>query len=162
MERIVVFTLRLAELAFAAIVAGVNGEYLHSVQGVDSWVIGRSIYAEVVAGISLFFALIWLIPFSYSLTNWPLDVIISLCWWAAFGLLVDQNENSLCGGPFNWNNVALRGEDPCGKAKAVIAFSFLSALVWLLSALVSVFWVRRQTHKVERTRTRRWHRRSHV
>jgi hypothetical protein len=89
MERIVVFTLRLAELAFAAIVAGVNGEYLHSVQGVDSWVIGRSIYAEVVAGISLFFALIWLIPFSYSLTNWPLDVIISLCWWAVFGLLVD-------------------------------------------------------------------------
>lgn len=93
MERIVVFTLRLAELAFAAIVAGVNGEFLHNSQGVDSWTIGRSIYAEVVAGISLFFALIWLIPLSYSMTNWPLDVIISLCWWAVFGLLVDV---SLC------------------------------------------------------------------
>lgn len=89
LERIVVFAIRLAELAFAAVVAGVNGEFLHNSKGVDSWTIGRQIYAEVVAGISIFFALIWLIPTSHTLTNWPLDVVISLCWWAAFGLLVD-------------------------------------------------------------------------
>lgn len=89
LERIVVFALRLAELAFAAVVAGINGKFLHDSRGVDSWTIGRFIYAEVVAGIALFFALIWLIPFSSSLTNWPLDIVISLCWWAVFGLLVD-------------------------------------------------------------------------
>lgn len=89
LERIVVFTLRLAELAFAAIVAGINGKFLHDSEGVDSWTIGRFIYAEVVAAIALFFSLIWLIPFSSSLLNWPFDIFISLNWWAVFGLLVD-------------------------------------------------------------------------
>lgn len=161
-ERIVVFAIRVAELAFAAVVAGVNGEFLHHSQGVDSWTIGRQIYAEVIAGISIFFALIWLVPFSSSMTNWPLDVVISLCWWAAFGLLVDQLDSSACGDVFNWSDLSLRG-DPCGKFKTVIAFSFLSALLWLVSALVSLFWVHRQTRKVERTHRRsRWGRRSHV
>lgn len=110
LERIVVFTLRLAELAFGAIVAGINGKFLHDSEGVDSWTIGRFIYAEVVAGISLFFALIWLIPFSSSLTNWPLDIFISLNWWAVFGLLVDvslpaslPSHHMTCG--INWISI---------------------------------------------------------
>jgi hypothetical protein len=48
-----------------------------------------------------------------------------------------------CGGLWNWSNIAPRG-DACGKLKAVIAFAFLSAIVWLASAAVGFFWVRRQ------------------
>ncbi|KAI1486589.1 hypothetical protein F5X96DRAFT_654419 [Biscogniauxia mediterranea] len=79
--------LRLAELAFAAIVAGINGEYLHWVRHTSSWHQGRFIYTEVVAGISLFLALIWLIPFSSSFIHWPIDLVIAICWFVAFGLL---------------------------------------------------------------------------
>ncbi len=81
--------LRLAELAFAAIVAGLNGDYLHAVRKADSWQIGRFIYAEAVAGISILLALIWLIPFSGTFVHWPADLIISVAWFVAFGLLVD-------------------------------------------------------------------------
>lgn len=88
LDRIVSLVLRVAELAFAAIVAGVNGEFLHESRA-DSWTLGRSIYAEVVAGISIFLALIWLIPFSSTFIHWPIDLVISICWWAVFGLLVD-------------------------------------------------------------------------
>jgi hypothetical protein len=81
--------LRLAELAFAAIVAGVNGAYLHAVQDSDSWNQARFIYTEVVAGLALFLALIWLFPFSGSFVHWPVDVLISICWFVAFGLIVN-------------------------------------------------------------------------
>ena len=89
LDRLASLLLRAAELAFGAIVAGVNGEFLDKNSGVDSWTIGRYIYAEVVAGIAIFFSLIWLIPFSSTFLHWPIDIIISLCWWAVFGLLVD-------------------------------------------------------------------------
>ena len=88
LDRLLSLLLRAAELGFGAIVAGVNGEFLDT-SSADSWTLGRYIYAEVVAGIAIFFSLIWLIPFSSTFTHWPLDIIISLCWWAVFGLLVD-------------------------------------------------------------------------
>jgi hypothetical protein len=89
--------LRVAELAFAAIVAGLVGQFLHSVQGSsDSWDLGRFIYTEVIAGLSILLAIIWLFPFSGSFIHWPADVIISVCWFAAFGLLVSYL-NGTCG-----------------------------------------------------------------
>ncbi|KAL6866225.1 hypothetical protein ACO1O0_002332 [Amphichorda felina] len=165
LDRLLSLLLRAAELGFGAIVAGVNGEFLDT-SSADSWTLGRYIYAEVVAGIAIFFSLIWLIPFSSTFTHWPLDIIISLCWWAVFGLLVDDLDGSACGGVFYWGNVSLRG-DPCGKFKTVIAFSFLSAVLWLVSALIGYFWTSRREHRAARaevahSRRRRWHRRSYV
>lgn len=49
----------------------------------------------------------------------------------------------------------LRGPDQCGKWKAVIAFSFLSAICWLVSGLIGILWVR--DHE-RRTYRRRWYR----
>lgn len=97
-ERIISFLLRAAELACAAIVAGVNGDYLDD-SNASSWQLGRFIYAEVVAGIAILFSLLWLLPFSGGFINWPLDVVISICWWVVFGLLVDvsHSEHHLAG-----------------------------------------------------------------
>ncbi len=81
--------LRLAELAFAAIVAGLTGDYLHSVQGSSSWDQGRFIYTEVVAGLSIILSIIWLFPFSGSFIHWPADLFISVAWFVAFGLIVN-------------------------------------------------------------------------
>jgi hypothetical protein len=81
--------LRVAELVMAAIVAGVNGAYLHAVQGSDSMSQARFIYTEVVAAIAIFLSIIWLFPFSGSFVHWPVDILISICWFVAFGLIVN-------------------------------------------------------------------------
>ncbi|UNI20637.1 hypothetical protein JDV02_006709 [Purpureocillium takamizusanense] len=163
LDRVVSLLLRAAELAFAAIVAGVTGEYLHK-SGASSWDLGRFIYTEVVAALSIFFALIWLVPFSSTFIHWPVDLLLSVLWWVSFGLLVDLIGSS-CGAVFDWDNVAPRG-DQCGKFKANIAFAFLSAVLWLASALVGLFWVRRRERLAARADTyhrhHRWYRRSRV
>ncbi|KAF9767382.1 hypothetical protein IL306_000081 [Fusarium sp. DS 682] len=149
LDRVVSLVLRAAELVFAAIVAGVNGEYLHNARGASSWQLGRFIYTEVVAALGILFSLLLLIPFSSTFVHWPLDIFMSINWWIVFGLLVDLIGNS-CGRVFDWDNVHPVHGDQCGKTKAVIAFSFLSALLWLVSALIGFFWVRRREHTVAR------------
>jgi hypothetical protein len=167
LERIANILLRLAQLVFSAIVAGITGWYLHKSDeaGVSSWDMGRFIYTEIVAAISLLAALIWLVPFSSSFIHWPFDLFLSVNWFVAFGLLVDQLGDT-CGYVFNWDNVAPRG-DICGKLKAVMAFSFLAAICFLASALVGLLWIRRRERKIAQAdahyaHRRRWYRRSRV
>lgn len=63
-----------------------------------------------------------------------MDVIISLAWFAAFGILVNALNRMPCGGVFQWGNIRVgRG---CSRWKAAEAFSFLSAVVWLVSGFV--------------------------
>jgi hypothetical protein len=88
--------LRLAEMAFAAIVAGINGHYLHTLRKVDAGHLWRFIYTEAVAGLSILLAIIWLIPFKGSFTHWPADLVISVAWFVAFGVLVDWLDDQ-CG-----------------------------------------------------------------
>ncbi|KAI4861728.1 marvel domain-containing protein [Hypoxylon rubiginosum] len=145
--------LRLAELAFAAIVAGINGEYLHAVRDSDSWAQGRFIYTEVVAAIAIFLSIVWLFPFAGSFVHWPVDVVISICWFVAFGLLVNALDGP-CGYVFDWGGISFRPEDQCGKWKAVEAFTFLSAVCWIVSAALDIFWVRDREARVYR---RRWY-----
>ncbi|KAI0134382.1 integral membrane protein [Xylariales sp. AK1849] len=156
---LVAMILRLAELAFACIVAGVNGAYLHAVRNSDSWSQARFIYTEVVAGVAIFLSLIWLFPFSGSFVHYPLDIFISICWFVAFGLIVNLLGGS-CGAVFNWSGVNLHGTNQCGNWKAIIAFTFVSAIIWLVSAIIGIIWVRDHERKQYRRRT--WGRRSRV
>jgi hypothetical protein len=119
---------------------------------IDSWPQARWIYTEVIAGLSILLGLIWLIPFSSGFFSWPstclshgtykfsciltqalVDILISFAWFAAFGILVDAIHHSSCGSIWSWR---FGGEGFCGRWKAAEAFSFLSAIVWLVSALV--------------------------
>jgi len=119
----------------------------------------RFIYTEVVAAISIFLAIIWLFPFSGSFVHWPLDLFISICWFVAFGLIVNLLDGT-CGYVFDWQGVNLRGVDSCGNWKAVIAFSFVSAILWLVSAIIGIIWVRDHERKYQRRSG--WGRRSRV
>jgi len=132
---IISIILRLAQLAFAAIVAGLTGDFLHKSEGASSWDLGRHIYTEVVAGLSILLAIIWLFPFSGSFIHWPADLFISIMWFVSFGLLVDWL-NGACGYVFDWDEFEITGNDYCALWKANIAFTFLSALVWLVSAIL--------------------------
>lgn len=147
LDRILSMGLRVAELVFAAIVAGVTGSHLHQ-SNASSWALGRFIYAQVVSALAMLVALVLLIPFSSTFTSWPVDVFMSILWWVVFGLLVDMHGDG-CGRVFDWGNVSPRG-DQCGRFKANLAFSFLSALFWLVSALIGFFWVRRRESRAAR------------
>jgi Membrane-associating domain len=70
------------------------------------------------------------------------DIIISLAWFAAFGVLVDAlgDLSASCGGLWHWSN--LTANNDCSRWKAAEAFSFLSACFWLASGLL----VRPLTH----------------
>lgn len=158
---IVSMILRLAELAFAAIVAGLVGDFLHSVQGSSSsWDLGRFIYTEVIAGFSIILAIIWLFPFSGSFIHWPADFVISVCWFVAFGLLVNYL-NGACGYVFDWSGIGFSGTNTCAMWKAAIAFCFLSAICWLVSAILGIYWTHRRTAPAIADggyRRRRWYR----
>ncbi|KAH9228201.1 hypothetical protein K456DRAFT_1847237 [Colletotrichum gloeosporioides 23] len=157
-DRIVQMIFRAAELAFAAIVTGITGAYLHAHDNASSWDNGRFIYTIVVSSISMVLALVWLLPFSGSFVHWPMDIFFSILWFVSFGLLVNLIGDG-CGPVFDWSNVSPRGDD-CGRHKANIAFTFLSAIVWLASALIGLFWVRRRTAVADNrpaVHRRRWY-----
>ncbi|KAJ4406781.1 hypothetical protein N0V82_010060 [Gnomoniopsis sp. IMI 355080] len=155
---------RLAELVFSAIVAGITGHYLHQSHNQSSWALGRFIYTEVVAGLSIFLSIIWLFPFAGSFIHWPTDLVLSIAWFVVFGLLVNWLDGS-CGHTFDWSSLGFRGTN-CGSWKTDEAFAFLSAICWLVSALLGLHWVRKRTQRnaaaTTTTSNRRWYRRSRV
>ncbi|KAA6413826.1 MAG: hypothetical protein FRX48_02188 [Lasallia pustulata] len=158
--------LRASELAFAAAVAGLIGHYLHAYRHVNIGPKGRFIYTEVVAGLSIVSALIWLLPFTFTggLTSWPLDLLFFTAWTVAFGLLVAFVAPLHCGYIWNWYSISEKGM--CEKWRAAAAFSVVSALFWLLSALLGYNLLRRAHDNVRDardsgvtpgTRRRKWY-----
>lgn len=142
-DDLISFLLRVGELAFAAVVAGITGDYLHSVNdepNSDSSK-ARFIYTEVVAGLSILLALLWLFPFSGTFIHWPIDLLLFVAWMVAFGLLVDFIGPLDCGNVFYWGDITQQGV--CQRWKADVAFAFLSAIFWLASAILG-FWVLRR------------------
>jgi hypothetical protein len=142
LDDLISMCLRIGELAFAAVVAGLTGEYLHSIQGQGGdWSEGRFIYTEVVAAVSILLALLWLLPFSGTFIHWPVDLLISIAWFVSFGLLVNFIGPLDCGSIWYWGDLTENGT--CQKWKADVAFAFLSAIFWLASAILGIWVMRR-------------------
>jgi hypothetical protein len=59
--------------------------------------------------------------------------------------------NSGCGHVFNWSNVSPFG-NLCGRVKALEAFTFLSSIVWLASALLGIYFVHKRRAVVDGNR----------
>lgn len=79
-----------------------------------------------------------------------MDILISFAWFAAFGILVDAVNHLPCGSIWSWE---FGGGDPlCGRWKAAEAFSFISAIIWIFSALIGIWFTFRKRDKTtERT-----------
>ncbi|KAK5555136.1 hypothetical protein LTR46_006766 [Exophiala xenobiotica] len=150
LSRVLSIVLRVAELAFAAVVLGVTSKYLHDYRSGSGAPLARFIYVEVVAAISVLFALLWLLPFASGFFHWPVDLFLSFAWFAAFGLLVNYvNGRTNCGGnTFDWSGIRHGGT--CGRWKSNEAFSFLSAIVWIFSGLVGLWFIHRERRKTVR------------
>jgi hypothetical protein len=110
LSRLVSMVLRFAELVCASVVAGIIGSYLDSYDDANTWPEKRFIYTETIAGLSILLSLIWLLPFTGGFLHWPIDLIISAAWFAAFGLLVNAlGRNGCGGGAFSWGGITQGG-----------------------------------------------------
>jgi hypothetical protein len=87
LDDILSLCLRIGELAFSAVVAGLTGQYLHQHKGTSAWDEKRFIYTEVIAAIGIVFSLLFLLPFMSSFFHWPMDFLLFAGFMIAFGLL---------------------------------------------------------------------------
>ncbi|KAH7338514.1 hypothetical protein BKA66DRAFT_479752 [Pyrenochaeta sp. MPI-SDFR-AT-0127] len=148
--------LRLSELCSSAIVVALLGRFFYLLHlAPDRSIEGRLIYAEVISCLEIIASILLLIPLKYSFYAWPLDAIFFVCSIVAFGLLADLN--SSCSSYWYWNywgfywgrfwTVAPRaiitssvvGSAGCRTWRATLAFLFMGAMAWLLSAILGVF-----------------------
>ncbi|USP73629.1 hypothetical protein yc1106_00903 [Curvularia clavata] len=161
--------LRLSELCSAVIVVALLGRFFFYLSiGPDTSTNGRLIYAEVIACLEIFASIILIVPAKYSFYAWPVDVLFFICSIVAFGLLAALN--SSCDSFWYWNywgyywgrfwtvgprvtiTPGVVGNAGCGSWRAILAFLFIGAMSWMLSASLGGFMfleIRegRETHK---------------
>ncbi|KAK4934690.1 hypothetical protein LTR10_024108 [Elasticomyces elasticus] len=151
-SRIASMALRVAELVFAAVVIGNISSYLHQYHRNSGLPLARFIYVDIIAGLSILLALLWLLPFASGFFHWPIDLLLSFAWFAAFAILINYISNhTSCRGH---TNVGLSGTNTgysnglgCGRWRAAESFSFLSAIFWLISALLGLWFIHRERSK---------------
>jgi len=144
------------ELFSAAVVAGLVGEYLHKIDDANQNAGPRTVYAEALAGISLFFSIAYLPPLTYSFYGFFIDFSLFICWMVAFGLLEDLSGGAGCDSYWYWNNwgyywggyyaipnvhvtQSLVGRTACPKWRATLAFSFIGGIFWLITGCIGLY-----------------------
>lgn len=122
------------------VVIGVIASYIKGLNGGS--VESRFIYILVIAGISILLSLLWLLPFSGGFHHWPVDLILALTWFAAFGLLIDWADRHNCASNvFKWGGIT--NGSKCDVWRLSEAFAFLSACFWLASGLLGLWFISR-------------------
>jgi len=148
--------LRIGELCCSVIVVALLGRFFYLLRLAPDWSTdGRLVYAEVIAALSIVFSIILMPPLKYSFYAWPLDAVLFICTIVAFGLLAALNNS--CSSYWYWNywgyywgrfwTVAPRvaitagtvNNAGCGSWRSILAFLFMGAMAWLLSAILGVF-----------------------
>ncbi|KAF7555301.1 hypothetical protein G7Z17_g2297 [Cylindrodendrum hubeiense] len=172
-SKIVSMAFRGVELVIALGVAALTADYIRN-SHLSPWKLRQFIYIATVAGLSVFFAFIWLLPFKGTFMNWPFDAGISLLWGVATGLLyvyLDKN----CDKDFLESSIDLKNStadlknfkidlkgSQCDKFKADFIFAAISVAFWLGSALIGYFWVRRNFISAKKAAKKGNKRRNHV
>jgi len=159
LEDMISICLRVGELAFTAVVAGLTGEWLHHSKGTSAWNKKRFIYTEVIAAIGILFSLLFLLPFLASFHHFPIDFLLFAGLMISFGLLANYIGPN-CGSIWNWNGITHGGS--CDKFKADLAFLFLASIFFLASALLGVYVMHKYRARADRNARGGWYRRSRV
>lgn len=143
MLHFVALLLRFGQFAFAAVVLGFLAYFLNIRDETHAGPLGREIYTIIVAIFAVIASVAWMLPMRATELNYPFDFAFSVAWFAAFGVLVDWLHVTNCGPAFAWRGLHQAGY--CNHWKASEAFSFLSALFWLGSALLGVYVYHKRT-----------------
>ncbi|KAL5404254.1 hypothetical protein PMIN03_009294 [Paraphaeosphaeria minitans] len=144
--------LRFGELASAVIVVACLGRFFYYLNFTNVHANGRLIYAEVISALEIVFSLLLIVPARYSFYAFPLDIVFFICSIVAFALLA--NLNSSCSSAWYYNywgfywgrfwrvpNVTVEtiGSAGCRPWRVILAFLFIGAMLWLLSAILGAF-----------------------
>ena len=117
-----------------ATIAGLIGTYISNNKNDTTTPQTQFYYTVAVAAISMFLALLWLIPFAWSLVHYPTDTLILILWVIVYILMVNFIKPLDCGSIWDWSDITKGGT--CQKWKAAIAFTFLSAVFWLITTII--------------------------
>lgn len=94
-SRMVSLFLRFAQFVCSAIVLGLVAYFLHQRDKYGVGPLGRSIYTEIVAALSVIFSLIWMIPTTSSIINYATDLFFSAAWFVCIHRLFDNIDTML-------------------------------------------------------------------
>jgi hypothetical protein len=143
---------RVGELCSALIVLGITGHFLWLLGEADAYADSRIILAVVTASISTAFSVFTLLPFTFAFLAFPIDFVLFVVWLTTYCLLQSLTGLNPCGsiwyydywgyywGSYWWSpNVIITGPwdidwAGCGTWRTVLAFSFISSIVYLASA----------------------------
>jgi hypothetical protein len=136
--RIISIVLRIAQFITAAVVLGLIAYFLHQYDKYHVGPFNRLVYSVIIAAISVWLSLLWVILPHATWAHWLTDLIFCAAWFAVFGLLQDYYDDSInCGSTWAWNNINFTN-NYCGQWNAAQAFSFLAAVFWFASFIVGV------------------------
>ncbi|KAH6645609.1 hypothetical protein BKA67DRAFT_651344 [Truncatella angustata] len=147
---------RISELVSSVIVLGLLGRFLYLLSEANVYADSRIIYTTVVASISAFVSIILFIPFTYSFLAFPLDFILFVLWLVAFCLLEALTGTHACSARWYWNYWGYYWggywRDPivvgspadinwagCSSWQAVLAWTFISSMLFLLSSCLGAY-----------------------
>ncbi|KAK7433057.1 hypothetical protein QQZ08_000530 [Neonectria magnoliae] len=153
--------LRGAQLICAVVLIGVATHY---VKDSDTSIGHRSrfIFTDVAAALSAFFAFIWILPFSSNHMNWSIDLFIALGLAGASGWLIYRSEDQCGKATTSDVGIVTKFRDEhasdCTKWRALYIFAVVSTALWILSAVIGYFWVKKHTVKARsKTKTKGRH-----
>jgi hypothetical protein len=148
-SRIISIALRFAQFVSAAVVLGLTAYFLHQHEAHNVGPFSRLIYSVVIAAISVWLSLLWMILPHATIVHFVTDLFFCAGWFAVFGLLQDYYHDSLnCGSTWDWASIRLRNSY-CGQWNAAQAFSFLAAVFWFASFIVGIVaWSKRDRQTV--------------
>ncbi|KFZ11852.1 hypothetical protein V502_07372 [Pseudogymnoascus sp. VKM F-4520 (FW-2644)] len=157
-SRVASVLFRFMQLVSASIVAGLLGHYLNNLHDGGGSRNSRVVYAISIAGISIFFSLIFMLPLKYQFYAFPLDLIMFIMWMVAFGLLVNLGHgcnSSWYRSSWNWawgrwyrSPGAFTGSW-CGSWRSTLAWSFIGGIFWLLSFFLGLYYLMRHRSRSE-------------
>ena len=93
-SRLFSILLRVLQLATAVVVTGIVSDYIDDINKANGNPADRMVYTLVIAVFSIIMAFLLLIPFTATLTLFPLDFLFFILWIVSFGLLVGMFFNS--------------------------------------------------------------------
>jgi hypothetical protein len=147
-HKVISASLRVFEFGFCVIILGILARFFYLIGKLDVHADSRLVYAISMASISVLLSVVLFPPMKYSFCCFPLDVALFVCWIVVFALLEDLTGTQTCtSGWFedywavHWSggNTTIVSRSACSRWKVVLAFSFMVAFAWLLSAFLGLY-----------------------
>ncbi|KAK6510115.1 hypothetical protein TWF481_004828 [Arthrobotrys musiformis] len=149
LPRILSLSLRLSQLLTSIIITGISGHYLNTLHDFGiKHPNGRFIYTTIISSSSLVYSFLSLVFWKY--TVFPVDLGFFVAYLAGFGVVVNWIVDGMgCGKAWDlevrvgsWGSG--RAKDQCARWAAVETFTFVSAMLFLASGLLSVWKIWKQ------------------